>query len=70
MEKRNNSNLSYIDCMMRLTGNVPFERMTNDDLDSIYACAFGQYAYHMSRDGFIESLNKKREQLKQSGAVS
>lgn len=62
-KRRNNSTLSYIDCMMRLTVTTPFEEMTNDDLDSIYASAFGRWAYHMSREGFIISLNKKRATL-------
>ena len=64
MEKENNSKLSYIDCMMRLTGNVPFERMSDDDLDTIYYCAFGQKSYHMSRDGYIEKLTEKREAIR------
>lgn len=62
-EKRNNSTLSYIDCCMRLTGEISFETMIDDDLDSIYFVAFERWAYHMSREGFIISLNKKRATL-------
>jgi hypothetical protein len=63
--KRNNSTLSYIDCCMRLTGPLPFEDMSNDDLDSIYAVAFEHWAYHLTRQGYIDKLNKKREDLLQ-----
>jgi hypothetical protein len=58
--RRNNSTLSYIDCCMRLTGDRPFEEMTDDDLDSIYAVAFGHWAYHLTRQGYIDALNKRR----------
>lgn len=40
-----------------------FEGMSNDDLDSIYAVAFGHWAYHMSREGYIIALNNKRKEL-------
>lgn len=64
MEKRNNSELSYIDCMIRLTDESrDFEDMTTDDLDSIYFCAFGRWAYHMTRDGYINALKNKRNEL-------
>lgn len=62
--RRNNSTLSYIDCCIRLTDeNRAFEGMSNDDLDSIYAVAFGRWAYHMTREGYINALNNKRNEL-------
>jgi hypothetical protein len=62
-KRRNNSTLSEIDCCMRLTGDRPFEDMENDDLDSIYAVAFKRWAYHLTRQGYIDALNKKRVEL-------
>jgi hypothetical protein len=68
MEKRrNNSTLSYIDCCMRLTGDRPFEDMENNDLDSIYFVAFKRWAYHLTRQGYIDSLYKIRQTLKNNG---
>jgi len=59
-KKRNNSTLSYADCMLRLSDRSrSFHDMTNDDLDSIYACAFGRWAYHLTRDGYIQALEEK-----------
>jgi len=63
MEKRNNSTLAYIDCIMRLTGDQSFHEMSNDDLDSIYFSAFGHWAHHMTRQGFINALNKRKKEL-------
>ena len=58
---RNNSKLAYADCCMRLTDwNRPFEEMSNDDLDSLYAVAFGRWAYHLTRQAYIDALNKYR----------
>jgi hypothetical protein len=62
-KRMNNSTLSEIDCCMRLTGDRPFEDMSNDDLDSIYAVAFKRWAYHLTRQGYIDALNKKRAEL-------
>ena len=63
--KRNNSKLSYADCILRLTDRSrSFEDMSNDDLDSIYACAFGRWAYHLTREGYIKALQEKRLTLK------
>jgi hypothetical protein len=59
-KRRNNSTLSTIDCYMILTDDRPFEEMTDDDLDSIYAVAFGRWAYHLTRQGYIDALNKRR----------
>lgn len=59
---RNNSKLSYIDCIIRLTDeHRPFEDMSDDDLDSIYAVAFGRWAFHLPRQGYIDALRKERE---------
>lgn len=65
-KRRNNSDLSAADCYLRLTDESrAFEGMSNDDLDSIYAIAFGRWAYHMSREGYIRSLNEERKRLNQ-----
>jgi hypothetical protein len=62
--KGNKSNLSVIDCFIRLTDNDrPFEDMSFDDLDSIYRVAFGNWAHHMTREGFIRRLYEERERL-------
>lgn len=64
-ERRNNSTLSYADCMLRLTDDSrPFEDMSDDDLDSIYFIAHNRWAYHLTRDGYIQSLYKKRNDFK------
>ena len=63
MEKRNNSKLAYVDCCMRLIGDQPFSEMSNDDLDSIYFVTFNHWAYHMSREGYINALNNRRTEL-------
>jgi len=61
IEKRNNSKLSYADCCLRLMDwNSVYESMSNDDLDSMYRVAFGRWAYHLTRDGYIKSLNEYR----------
>lgn len=58
---RNNSTLSYVDCCMRLADwNKPFEEMSNDDLDSLYFVAFKSWAYHLTRQAYIDYLNKYR----------
>jgi hypothetical protein len=64
-KRRNNSTLSYADCMLRLSDRSrSFHDMSDDDLDSIYACAFGRWAYHLTRQGYIDALEKKRETMK------
>ena len=70
MERRNNSTLSYIDCCMRLTGDQLFENMSNDDLDSIYYVAFNRWAYHLTRDGYISALNKRRTELQLENSIT
>lgn len=60
--RRNNSTLSYVDCCIRLGDlSTTFESMSDDDLDSLYAVAYGRWAYHMTRDGFIKSLYDYRK---------
>jgi hypothetical protein len=60
-EHRNNSQLSYVDCCMRLYDESrPFEEMSDDDLDSIYAIAFNRWAYHLTRQAYIDALNAER----------
>lgn len=64
--RRNNSKLAYADCMLILSDKSrAFEGMETDDLDSIYAAAFGRWAYHMTREGYIKALNEKRSTMKQ-----
>lgn len=70
MEKRNNSTLAYIDCIMRLTGDRSFHEMSNDDLDSIYFSAFGRWAWHMTRQGYIDALNKCRDELANKNSIN
>lgn len=63
-KKRNNSTLSWADCANRLGNDrYAFEDMSNDDLDSIYRFAFDRWAWHLTREGYIEALNKKRAEL-------
>lgn len=46
---RNNSKLAYVDCCMRLMDwHRPFEEMSNDDLDSLYAVAEDERVGHSS----------------------
>ena len=60
-QKRNNSTLSYADCCIKLLNPYEaFEDMSNDDLDSLYAVAFQRWAYHLTIDGYIQSLYKYR----------
>jgi len=65
-EEQNNLILSYSDCMLLLNSNISFEKMSNNNLDSIYYAAFENYAYHMSRKGYINMLNKKRIELEKN----
>jgi hypothetical protein len=63
-EKRNNSTLSPADCFNRLCNeNYAFESMSNDDLDSIYYMAFERWAYHLTRQAYIDALNKRRNEF-------
>lgn len=64
-ERRNNSTLSYADCANRLINeNYAFEDMCNDDLDLIYFIAYNRWAYHLTREAYIQSLYKKRNDFK------
>lgn len=61
-KRRNNSALSYADCCLRLHDlGRAFESMPNDDLDSLYAVAFGRWAYHLTREGYIKALYEYRK---------
>jgi len=61
-KRRNNSPLSYADCCMRLNDlSRAFESMSDDDLDSLYAVAFGRWAYHLTRAGYIKALYEYRK---------
>ncbi len=63
-EMRNNSTLSAADCFLMLGDDSRrFEDMSDEDLDSIYACAMGHWAYHLPRQGYIDALYKKRNSL-------
>jgi len=58
---RNKSQLSYVDCCMRLIDESrPFEAMTDEDLDSIYRVATDRWAFHLTRQGYIDTLNTER----------
>lgn len=64
MERRNKSTLSPADCYNRLANeNYSFELMSDDDLDSIYYIAYERWAYHLTRQGYIDALYKKRSEL-------
>lgn len=63
LKNRNNSTLSYADCCLRLMDwDRSFESMSNDDLDSLYAVAFKRWAFHLTREGYINALNKYRNE--------
>ena len=57
------NNMSYVDCIMKLTSDEPLNQMSNDMLDAIYEAVFSHKAYHMSREGYILALTKKREEF-------
>ena len=59
-QKRNSSTLSYADCCMILQSTKAFEGFSNDDLDSLYFVAFSRWAYHLTREGYINALNNYR----------
>lgn len=69
-EKRNNSKLSFADCSNRLINEkYSFEEMSNDDLDSIYYIAFDRWAYHLTRQAYIDALYRKRNELLSSSGI-
>lgn len=62
-QRRNNSKLGYVDCCMILADwSRPLEAMSDDDLDSLYTVAFSRWAHHLTRQGYIDALNKYREE--------
>lgn len=63
---RNNSKLSKIECLKFFASGSDFSQLSNDDLDEIYFHVNGRLAYHMSREGYINSLSQKRVNFKPS----
>lgn len=57
--------VSYIEAMVFVTGTTDFSHLDNEELDFVYHCAFSRLAYHMSREGYIRSLERERERLEQ-----
>jgi hypothetical protein len=67
--RRNNSDLSPADCWNRLTNErYKFEEMSDDDLDSIYAIAFSGWAYHLTRQAYIDALYRERSDIEYNEA--
>lgn len=62
--KINRSKLSYVSCMMILTGDEDFEDYSDDDIDWIYYNTFSRRAFHLTRQGYIDLLYKRREEIK------
>ena len=58
---KNNSKLSFSDCCIILHDwNRSFEQMSNDDLDSLYFVVTKSWAQHLTRQAYIDYLNKYR----------
>jgi hypothetical protein len=51
---------SYMDAILILQSDRPFEDFTDDELDVLYFHVFQRKAYHMSRAGYLNYLNQKR----------
>jgi len=57
----NKSNLTEEQCLnILINWNVAFESLNNDDLDSLYKVATKHWAYHLTRQGYIDRLYKFR----------
>lgn len=57
----NKSQLTEEQCLCILINwNVDFETLNNDDLDSLYKVATKNWAYHLTRQGYIDRLYKFR----------
>ena len=57
----NKSELTEAQCLgILINWNVAFESLNNDDLDSLYKVATKRWAYHLTRQGYIDSLYKFR----------
>lgn len=54
---------SYAEAIMFLTSDTDFSHLDNEELDFLYHCAFDRLAWHMSREGYIRSLEIKRQEL-------
>lgn len=64
VKTKNKSTLSYPECAMMLQDfSVDFDKLSMDDLDAIYRVAFGHWAYHMSRTGYVMALTDVRHKL-------
>ena len=57
----NKSELTKEQCLgILINWNVAFESLNNDDLDSLYKVATKHWAYHLTRQGYIDRLYKFR----------
>ena len=57
----NKSNLTEEQCLnILINWNVAFESLNNDDLDSLYKVTTKHWAYHLTRQGYIDRLYKFR----------
>lgn len=57
----NKSQLTEEQCLgILINWNVAFETLNNDDLDSLYKVATKHWAYHLTRQGYIDRLYKFR----------
>lgn len=62
---RNKSTLSYLQCFQIVSNaSLNFDDMKYEDLDCLYAAVNGNWAYHLTRQGYIDSLNIKRKELR------
>ena len=57
----NKSQLTEEQCLgILINWNIAFETLNNDDLDSLYKVASKHWAYHSTRQGYIDRLYKFR----------
>lgn len=57
----NESQLTEEQCLgVLINWNIAFESLSNDDLDSLYKVATKHWAYHLTRQGYIDRLYKFR----------
>lgn len=57
----NKSQLTEEQCLgILINWNVAFETLNNDNLDSLYKVATKHWAYHLTRQGYIDRLYKFR----------
>lgn len=56
--------MSYVEAMIFLKKEEKrFEDLLDEDLDVMYFHVFQRKAYHMSREGFINSLTTERNRI-------